>query len=234
MTRPQSASRTLPVVDLREANSYAQAPLGRAVVRYPYSFDRVAGVYDATRPIPEEAVERIVATIREMARGDRVLEVGVGTGRLSLPLERAKVSVVGTDVSREMIRIGQQKGFQHVVLADAYHLPFADGTFQVAMTNRVLHLLDDWRKALREIVRTTRGWYLSVLERESAQPDLEIEYGRAVEGRGGNTKRPGLYERDLARQPGCHDDATGRIGRQADDESREHLHDLRQVAAQQR
>lgn len=168
--------------------------------RYPYSFDRIAGLYDETRPIPDEAVERIVATIRELVGGGRLLEVGAGTARLSLPLQRARVSVVGTDVSREMIRIGQRKGFQYAVLADAYHLPFADGTFQVAMTNRLLHLLEDWRGALREIGRTTQGWYVSVLERESAVPDLELEYVRGVEGRGGNTKRPGLYERDLASQ----------------------------------
>lgn len=165
--------------------------------RFPYSFDRVAAVYDVTRALPAEAIERIVSTIAEVGSGGRILEVGVGTGRLALPLQRAGHVLVGTDVSRKMMRIGRRKGLYHTIRADAEHLPFAEGCFEVAMTNRVLHLLPHWREALGEICRVTREAYLSVIERESADPDLETEYNRLVARSGGDTKRPGIYEREL-------------------------------------
>ncbi|HTT44774.1 MAG TPA: methyltransferase domain-containing protein [Thermoplasmata archaeon] len=174
--------------------SLKEGPVGA----FPYSFDRVATIYDQSRWLPDEVVARIVSEISGIHPGGRLLEVGVGTGRLSIPLQRAGLPVVGTDVSSQMICLGVKKGARGLLLADALHLPFIDKTIGTAMTNRVLHLLADWRMALREVCRVTRDTYLSVLERESADPDVDAEYSRLVEAAGGETKRPGIYERDLA------------------------------------
>jgi SAM-dependent methyltransferase len=169
------------------------------VTRFPYSFDRVASVYDETRALPDQAVRRLASALGEIVQEGRLLEVGVGTGRLAIPLQTAGMTVVGTDVSGKMVQIGREKGLRNAILADAHHLPFTDKAFRTAMTSRVLHLLADWRLALSEICRVTKDRYCSVLERESAKPDLDAEYGKIVLGRGGDTGRPGLYERDLAR-----------------------------------
>lgn len=73
------------------------------------------------------------------ARG-RVLELGCGTGRVTLPVARAGVTVVGVDRSVEMLRrarsrIVRSKRRPRVTLVrgDIRMLPFADGHFALAM-----------------------------------------------------------------------------------------------------
>ncbi len=168
------------------------------MTRYPYAFDRVANEYDQTRTLPVEALERFITALSEMAGPDLVLEVGVGTGRIGLPLQKAGLQVVGVDVSRAMLRVGALKGLTNVFLADAAHLPFADGSFRLTMSHHVLHLLPDWRAAVSEVVRVSRLGYLSLIDHETEDPDIGAEYHRLVEADGGSTRRPGLPERDLA------------------------------------
>ena len=62
--------------------------------------ERIAGVYDAWY---DEYDEATLATLRELAQGGRALELGIGTGRLALPLQRSGVAVEGSDASAAMI-----------------------------------------------------------------------------------------------------------------------------------
>ena len=71
----------------------------------------------------------------ELRDGDRVLEIGVGTG-LSLPLIPAGCRMTGVDFSRPMlekalprVRDGALACEAALVEADGTRLPFADGTF---------------------------------------------------------------------------------------------------------
>lgn len=166
---------------------------------FPYSFDRVAHLYEETRAFPADAVPRVVDAIREVARGGRILEVGVGTGRIAFPLQQAGAQVFGVDVSREMLRVNRAKGSTGLFRAQAAQLPFRDGSFEVAMTTHVLHLLGDWGAALLEIARVTRGEYLSVVERSTVRPDLDEEYRESVQRAGAARRRPGVHERGLVR-----------------------------------
>jgi len=52
------------------------------------SFDRVAALYDSTRVTDEQTLRGVVDLLeREVATGtDAVLEIGVGTGALAVPL----------------------------------------------------------------------------------------------------------------------------------------------------
>ncbi len=52
---------------------------------------------------------RIVAFLAERADGERALDLGVGTGRIAVPLARAGVPVVGVDSSAEMLRQAKEK-----------------------------------------------------------------------------------------------------------------------------
>src|SRR3989454_4698861 len=109
------------------------------------SFDRVAAIYDETRSLAPRAMARVLAVLVDELRGKRVLEVGVGTGRYAVPLQKSGIRVVGVDISRKMVEFGLAKGLRDVVFADAARLPFVSGSFDVATTNHVLHLIPDWR-----------------------------------------------------------------------------------------
>ena len=68
------------------------------------AFDRAAEYYDDTRGLSEEGVRHTTEALAEVFRGaGPVLEVGVGTGQVALPLHDAGVRVMGVDLSRPML-----------------------------------------------------------------------------------------------------------------------------------
>ena len=63
--------------------------------------DRVADVYDEWYKPADTAAE--VALLAELARGGRALELGIGTGRVAIPLAARGVEVHGIDASPAMV-----------------------------------------------------------------------------------------------------------------------------------
>jgi SAM-dependent methyltransferase len=110
------------------------------------SFDRVADVYDRTRAMPPDAAAAvtagIAAVLREGAADPRLLEVGVGTGRMAAPLAAAGVRVVGIDVAPAMLaRLRAKRGDVAAVVGDAAAPPFRRASFDGALFVHVLHLV---------------------------------------------------------------------------------------------
>ncbi|MBA3384277.1 MAG: methyltransferase domain-containing protein [Actinobacteria bacterium] len=108
-------------------------------------FGRLAEHYDAVRPVDENwwEVYELVERAADL-RGRRVLDVGCGTGRLTVALaERAHAKVWGVDASPAMLAVAKKK-VQGVAFkqADAGSLPFKDGWFERAVLWLVLHLVD--------------------------------------------------------------------------------------------
>jgi len=66
--------------------------------------DRVADVYDRMPQVLGRDTQRAVATLAELAGPGPVLELGIGTGRLALPLAAGGLAVHGIDASEEMIK----------------------------------------------------------------------------------------------------------------------------------
>lgn len=123
-------------------------------------FDRAASFYDQTRGLPEEIEHWLAQTARAQAglhAGSTVLEIGVGTGRIALPVARMQVyRYVGVDLSRDMMNVLRAKaGILPIMLAqaDVAQLPFADHTFDAIVAVHVFHLVNDWEQALAEVER---------------------------------------------------------------------------------
>lgn len=161
------------------------------------SFDRVAMIYDETRGLPPKAMARLLAVLLDELHGKRVLEVGVGTGRYAVPLQKSGIRVIGVDISHRMVELGLAKGLRDVVFGDGAHLPFVSGTFDMATTNHVLHLIPDWRDVLREIGRVTRDSYFTIIERSDRADSIKKEYDELVRKAGWTWVVPGVHERDL-------------------------------------
>jgi SAM-dependent methyltransferase len=127
------------------------------------SFDAISPVYDETRdPLDPPTVDRLVERLR--ARGiRRILEIGVGTGRVALPLRERGIEVTGVDASWGMLGRARAKGVDRLVRGSAYHLPFADGALDAALFVHVLHVLDRPVDALREAIRVGRDGAVAIV-----------------------------------------------------------------------
>jgi SAM-dependent methyltransferase len=90
--------------------------------------EHLADQYDDVTAGRTSAANEIVPVLAELAlaRGGRALELGVGTGRVALPLAEAGVEVVGIDASDAMIeRLREKPGGEalRVVLGDFTDVP---------------------------------------------------------------------------------------------------------------
>jgi len=125
------------------------------------SFDHAADIYDATRGDADHISAKLTDALQrelDAVATDQLLEIGVGTGRISRPLMERGVRVTGVDIAPRMLaKLREQLGPHHtppdLLIADATALPFASRAFRAALTVHVLHLVSDWRAALTEIRR---------------------------------------------------------------------------------
>jgi SAM-dependent methyltransferase len=149
------------------------------------SFDRAADLYDATRGLPPPLMEAAVDALADALRGEGpILEVGVGTGRFAAPLERRGVRVVGLDISQKMIAKAREKGARDLILGSATSMPFRDRAFRATLAVHVLHLIADWKDALREIARVTSGRFVTLLETITTKAMDSAEMPRPGHGPG--------------------------------------------------
>jgi ubiquinone/menaquinone biosynthesis C-methylase UbiE len=129
-----------------------------------------AATYDRVRSAPREVQEFWLPAVglqAGLAAGSRVLDVGCGTGRLAVPLS-ARCAVVGLDRSREMLAVARAKGSPAAfVLGDAGRLPFMDRSFDVALAVMVLHLLPDFRAAVREMARVAVRGVIATIDMDA-------------------------------------------------------------------
>jgi SAM-dependent methyltransferase len=126
------------------------------------SFDRVAGRYDATRGFPpgvERSVAELFANAGNLLPDSRVLEVGIGTGRIAMPLAAHVARYCGVDLSPAMLaQLGAKRGALCIspVRADATRIPFAAAAFDAAIGVHVFHLIPGWREVMAELARVLR------------------------------------------------------------------------------
>ncbi|MEA2477145.1 MAG: hypothetical protein QOC87_1344 [Actinomycetota bacterium] len=124
------------------------------------SFDRAADYYDSTRALPDKEMERVADMLVAEIAGPDALEIGIGTGRIAVPLIDRGIDIYGIDISTEMVGKMLAKDFDrnrlHVALADASRLPFASSSFDSILAVHVLHLVPAWHAVCNEVVRIGR------------------------------------------------------------------------------
>jgi SAM-dependent methyltransferase len=110
-------------------------------------------------PHRQHAMELIVPWVVSGLRPhDRVLDVGGGSGAHASRIVRAiPVSVVGLDISAEMVRARAEDALlTENVVGDMEALPFPDSAFDAVMFIAALHHVPDGLSALREAWRVLR------------------------------------------------------------------------------
>jgi ubiquinone/menaquinone biosynthesis C-methylase UbiE len=97
---------------------------------------------------------------RVLGQTDILLDIGCGSGGLVVAASKQVRAVVGVDIAARWLVVAraqlEESGVRNALLvcACAEHLPFADGTFTVAVANDVLEHCQDQPQFLRELRRT--------------------------------------------------------------------------------
>jgi ubiquinone/menaquinone biosynthesis C-methylase UbiE len=137
------------------------------------AFDEQAAAYDRWYATPlgrlVDRVEKaaLFALVPEL-RGRRVLEVGCGTGNISLELARRGARLVGLDLSFPMLTLAERKARREglpltFIRGAAGSLPLADAALDGVISILALDFIPDRAGALREMVRVLRpGGFLAL------------------------------------------------------------------------
>ena len=162
------------------------------------AYDQIARIYD---PWSRSVVEDVGFYVEEAVRaGGPVLELGVGTGRIAVPMASAGVSVIGVDSSEGMLAVARERAELAGVsgLVDLRHgdmrEPPVDGPFAlVAIPFRsLLHMESDSdRRAALQAVRARlapEGRFVFDVFTPGAD-DIADTHGRWIE------REPGIWER---------------------------------------
>ena len=165
------------------------------------AFDDAVDYYDETRGLsPEASAATTDLLASEFAGAHRLLEVGVGTGLLAVPLIEQGFRVDGIDLSQPMLMRLRAKVQPPAPLglatADATRLPFRDGSFDGAFIRHVLHLIPDWHRALAEVTRVVRpgGKFLvSITDYTGLYREMQERF---LAEAGGLSIGPGLHPDD--------------------------------------
>lgn len=139
-------------------------------------FDRIAPTYDALNhglslSIDKRWRRRVV---RMLPKADRVLDVAVGTADLTIEMIRQGKAeqVVGLDLSKEMMAIGEQKVARtgcekqvKFVFGNAQQMPFEDVSFDGVTCAYGCRNFSDLEAGLREMYRVLKpGGQVTILE----------------------------------------------------------------------
>jgi SAM-dependent methyltransferase len=83
----------------------------------------------------------------------RILDAGCGSGRFMVELSKLGV-VTGVELSDTSVALARERGLGEVVAGSVLEMPFADGSFDLAVSLDVIEHLEDDLAALRELRRT--------------------------------------------------------------------------------
>ena len=126
------------------------------------SFAEIAPRYDGLRPLSSGDRARLLSVVERanLQADDVALEVGCGTGRITLPLAGLTAArVIAVDSEERMLQVGRGKDPRGMVdwrLGSAYRLPLVDAEAALVLMVMVVHLLRRRGAAFREVRRVLR------------------------------------------------------------------------------
>jgi len=126
-------------------DQWFETPIGRLVKAYESRL-----LHDMVRP----------------GKGERILDVGCGTGIFTLDLLAAGARVTGLEISLPMLRQAGKKAGDlpfHMIQGDMRKIPFPDTSFDKTISVTAIEFIEDGRAAVAELFRATRPGGLVVV-----------------------------------------------------------------------
>jgi 2-polyprenyl-6-hydroxyphenyl methylase/3-demethylubiquinone-9 3-methyltransferase len=108
--------------------------------------------------------EQLLTYLRRLGAsgpGSKVLDLGCGTGRLTIELAERGYDIYGVDINGDVINIARNKTREknvsaHFTVALAEFLPFSNGIFDICIADSVLEHVNDWKRTIGEVVRVLK------------------------------------------------------------------------------
>lgn len=127
-------------------------------------FDDWPERYDAWFETPLGALikkyeSELILRLLHPVDGERILDVGCGTGVFTLDILKAHANVIGLDISLPMLKRVRGKALSlplAVVAADMLRLPFRDNFFDKIVSITALEFIEDARMSVDEMFRVVR------------------------------------------------------------------------------
>ena len=133
-------------------------------------------------PHGQEILQKEAAYLQHAVQGcDAILDVGCGIGAFEQQLPT--LNIVGVDISEAMLDEARRRSVKTFLRGDALNLPFHEAAFDAVFTVTTLEFIEDYQRAVREMVRVTRPQGRLVVMMLNPHSDYFRE----------NVQRPGDY-----------------------------------------
>jgi len=146
------------------------------------SYDEVAETYERVHAPRLLEVARSLCALARIEAGDRVLDVGTGTGVAAQAASEAGAHAVGVDRSVGMLTVARRERPEIAfAVAEAIDLPFRDATFDVVEGNFVLSHFRRYDTALFDMTRVLRpGGRIALSSWSDSNDEMQATWGELV------------------------------------------------------
>jgi SAM-dependent methyltransferase len=137
------------------------------MTRRPDSFNEVAALYDAARPLYPHAVMDDLATLTGSQPGDHVLEIGCGTGQITVPLAERGVRITALEPGADLAAIARTKlaAYRDALVIERrfedYDLP--PQPFDLVVSATAFHWVDPSIRVIKAARALKPGGYLAII-----------------------------------------------------------------------
>jgi SAM-dependent methyltransferase len=138
------------------------------MTRRPDSFNEVAALYDAARPLYPNALLADLVALTCLQPGDRVLEIGCGTGQLTVPLAERGLRITALEPGAKLAAIarGNLAAYPDAAVVERrfedYDLP--PEPFDLVVSATAFHWVDPGIRVTKAASALKPGGYLAVID----------------------------------------------------------------------
>jgi ubiquinone/menaquinone biosynthesis C-methylase UbiE len=133
-------------------------------------YSKIAAFYDSGRVLSEQNINILLKSISRLTKapeGARLLDLGCGTGRFSIPIAtKLHYQVTGADSSEEMLIKARAKDVNGLVkwdIENAQNLTYPANSFDIVFMSHLLHHCEDPPGVIRECWRVLSRYGMIII-----------------------------------------------------------------------